>query len=71
MRYSATAIDSFGKGNFALTRVGEKALGKWLNFNLSSVRGFLKWNCSSRSIGLGQRVVSYQLTRVTPCTLDP
>ena len=65
------AVDSFGKGNFALTREGEEAFGKWLNFNLSSIRGFLIGNCASRSIGLGQRVVSYQLIRVTPCTLDP
>ena len=24
------AVDAFGSGNFALTKVGEKAFGKWL-----------------------------------------
>ena len=24
------AVDAFGSGNFALTRIGEKAFGKWL-----------------------------------------
>ena len=28
------AVEDFGSGNFALTKIGEKAFGKWLSSNL-------------------------------------
>lgn len=28
------AIETFGSGNFAITRVGEKTFGQWLSFSL-------------------------------------